>query len=576
MNFTISRRVLKSGEPFALSVTVLLLCVLRAEAQQPPPTAKGLEVPSATGLVSEPGQTHGVVRFGGAVRGAHGQPVTGLAGVTFAIYAEAQGGAPLWQETQNLQLDDQGNYTVLLGATGQHIPAELLISGDPLWLGVQVLAAGEREQPRVLLAGVPHERRAAGADMMSRPAQARMTSALTAESTDLAKRITPRVGAADPPAVTGSGTVGFVPVWTAESTLGNSLIQETASGGITIGAGIGGGLEIFPYRGNVVNMTGGSASNDIVSGSGATIGGGGAPGAANVIGITTTASFATISGGSMNTANHIYTTVGGGFGNLAGESLAAGCPGTVAAYATVSGGSGNFACDTYSFVGGGNTNAATGFKSFVGGGANNLASGVGSMVVGGSSNVASGSYSLAAGEYAQATTNGSFVWGDFSSVNPIKPTENNQFVVRANGGVWFGTNNAVAFPKGAFLATSTGAYLGTNGAWVNMSDRNVKENFIPVDGEVVLDRLASLPISRWNYIAETPDIHHIGPMAQDFRSAFGLGEDDKHINTIDEGGVALAAIQALYKLSQEKDHKIEDLTRLIEQLEKRLAELEKN
>ena len=59
-----------------------------------------------------------------------------------------------------------------------------------------------------------------------------------------------------------------------------------------------------------------------------------------------------------------------------------------------------------------------------------------------------------------------------------------------------------------------------------------------------------MPITSWSYKAEKPSIRHIGPMAQDFYKAFGLGLDDKHITTIDEGGVALAAIQGLYQQNQ--------------------------
>jgi hypothetical protein len=56
-----------------------------------------------------------------------------------------------------------------------------------------------------------------------------------------------------------------------------------------------------------------------------------------------------------------------------------------------------------------------------------------------------------------------------------------------------------------------------------------------------------MPITSWSYRAEKPSVRHIGPMAQDFYKAFGLGLDNKHITTIDEGGVALAAIQGLYR-----------------------------
>ena len=72
----------------------------------------------------------------------------------------------------------------------------------------------------------------------------------------------------------------------------------------------------------------------------------------------------------------------------------------------------------------------------------------------------------------------------------------------------------------------------------------------PADKRSVLEKVARMPITSWSYKAEKPSVRHIGPMAQDFYKAFGLGLDNKHITTIDEGGVALAAIQGLYRQNQ--------------------------
>jgi hypothetical protein len=98
------------------------------------------------------------------------------------------------------------------------------------------------------------------------------------------------------------------------------------------------------------------------------------------------------------------------------------------------------------------------------------------------------------------------------------------------------------------------------------SDRNLKEEFAPVDAAQVLELVTRLPISTWNFKTD-PAIRHVGPMAQDFYAAFNVGADDKHIATVDEGGVALAAIQGLNEKLNEKDAKIEAM-------EKRLADLE--
>jgi hypothetical protein len=107
-----------------------------------------------------------LVKFGGVLKDASGNLLTNTVGITFAIYSEQTGGAPLWQETQNVQFS-QGRYTVFLGdskSTG--IPAELFASGQPRWLGVKPLLPGEEEQPRVLLASVPYALKAVDADTL--------------------------------------------------------------------------------------------------------------------------------------------------------------------------------------------------------------------------------------------------------------------------------------------------------------------------------------------------------------------------------------------------------------------------
>lgn len=97
------------------------------------------------------------------------------------------------------------------------------------------------------------------------------------------------------------------------------------------------------------------------------------------------------------------------------------------------------------------------------------------------------------------------------------------------------------------------------------SDRNAKEQFKPVNAREVLEKVARLPISEWQYKSQG-DARHIGPMAQDFREAFALGRDDKHITSVDADGVALAAIQGL-------NEKLEQKTREVDALKKNLAAL---
>jgi hypothetical protein len=141
----------------------------------------------------------------------------------------------------------------------------------------------------------------------------------------------------------------------------------------------------------------------------------------------------------------------------------------------------------------------------------------------------------------------------------------NEVMRLVNGRVGIGTNN-----PSTLLQVGGATCNGTT--WVNASDRNAKEHFKAVDAREVLEKVAMLPVSRWNYKQDEPN-EHLGPMAQDFHAAFGLnGTDNTHIATVDEEGVALAAIQGLnQKLEIEaeaRDREIQDLKRRLEALEK--------
>ena len=113
-----------------------------------------------------------------------------------------------------------------------------------------------------------------------------------------------------------------------------------------------------------------------------------------------------------------------------------------------------------------------------------------------------------------------------------------------------------------------------SGSWSSLSDREAKANFSSVDSQAILARLAALPIATWNYKAQPDSVRHMGPMAQDFSTAFGLGEDDRHISTVDAQGVALAAIQALYQTVTDLKKDLGDKDRQIVELRSRLAQLE--
>jgi len=275
---------------------------------------------------------------------------------------------------------------------------------------------------------------------------------------------------------------------------------------------------------------------------------------------TATGSSSTISGGAGNTAEGSWDTVGGGANNTATGDFG---------YATVSGGRQNTASGTYATISGGFNNTASGPNpSTVGGGQSNTASGDFATVPGGLSNVALGAYSLAAGRRAKANDNGSFVWGDSTDAD-VSSTGANTFTARASGGVTFysdsGATTGVNMPAGG-------------GAFSSLSDRNAKENFADVDGQMLLKTLDATPVLTWNYKTQDASIRHMGPMAQDFYAAFGLGEDDKRISTIDADGVALAGVQALYRMVgqvvREKDAQIQDLTEQVRRLQASMQALQ--
>jgi trimeric autotransporter adhesin len=303
------------------------------------------------------------------------------------------------------------------------------------------------------------------------------------------------------------------------------------------------------------NVIGGVADNTVTPGvHSAAIGGGGRLNPANPA--------------SANKVSDSYGTVGGGANNQAGDGA-----GTVddATFATVGGGVANSATDDQATVAGGNTNGATGVRATVSGGGLNFATGGDATVPGGESNTAAGVVSLAAGHGAQANDNGAFVWAD-SSPFFFPSTAQDQFSVRATGGVRF----VSAISAGGGSPTAGVELAPGGGSWSSLSDRAAKRAIEPASGRKVLRRLASVPVSTWSYRAQDDSIRHIGPMAQDFYRAFGLGEDNKHIASVDADGVALAAIKGLSRKLKIERRRRHGQERRLDRLEARVAALERD
>ena len=264
-------------------------------------------------------------------------------------------------------------------------------------------------------------------------------------------------------------------------------------------------------------------------------------------------SFASVGGGSNNTASGPNSTIAGGLNNMATKNSA-----------VVGGGLTNSATGAGSTVGGGQANTASATWATVSGGQLNTASADHATVPGGLNNTASGTFSLAAGRGAQAAESGSFVWGD-GVVGTKASTGANTFSVYASGGASFFSD----------AAATTGVELAPgSGTWSTLSDRASKENLSPVDSLEILSKVSGLPIATWNYISQGQSVRHMGPMAQDFREAFGLGVSPERIDTVDPDGVALAAIQGLHQLLLEKGAEVDELQARIDRLEAILQSLQ--
>ena len=168
-----------------------------------------------------------LVNFSGKALDDQGKPLAGIVGITFAIYNAQDGGAPLWIETQSVQPDTKGNYTVQLGAaTSEGLPLSLFSSGEARWLGVRV-NSGE-EQPRILLLSVPYALKAADAQTLNGlPASAFVLAAPSASN----PQPPASSNASSAANIGGSGSEDYIPLWTDNNgDLGNSILYQLGTG----------------------------------------------------------------------------------------------------------------------------------------------------------------------------------------------------------------------------------------------------------------------------------------------------------------------------------------------------------
>ena len=159
---------------------------------------------------------------------------------------------------------------------------------------------------------------------------------------------------------------------------------------------------------------------------------------------------------------------------------------------------------------------------------------------------ANNDYSVAIGYRASHNTHtGTMAMGDESTTDSVRNQADNEFRIRYNGGIR--------------LRVSTAANGNTPGAggnvgcdltvavpsWTCASSRTLKENYLTVDGEDVLARVRALPITTWSMIGGDRSVRHLGPVAEDFYHAFGLGLGETTIGLGDIDGVNLAGVKAL-------------------------------
>jgi hypothetical protein len=261
------------------------------------------------------------VKFSGAVTDSNGKPLTGIVGITFSLYAEERGGAPIWMETQNIQPDGSGRYTAMLGVTrNDGIPAEVFASGQGRWLGVQ--PQGEAERPRILMVSVPYALQAADAETLGGlPPTA---FALAGAQPAAARSAKPDVQ----PDLTGTGAAGHLAYWTNTTTIASSVLSQ--SGG-KIGLGTTAptaqlevnSASLTAIQGNAASATGYGVSGINSSTTSPAVGVYGQSAINGVSGVVTGTTGSGVSGSATaatGTANGIYgqadsTTGYGVFGN---------------------------------------------------------------------------------------------------------------------------------------------------------------------------------------------------------------------------------------------------------------------
>jgi len=464
---------------------------------------------------SAPAQVPRTISYQGILCDAAGLPKPDATyTVTFRLYTAESGGNLLWSEQKNLATK-RGLFATRLG--DQVLFGPEITFGAQYWLSIQVGADAELD-PRIPLSAVGNSFRAVRSE--------------SAAYADMAVRAT-RSDTAAYAAVAGSG--GSNP-W---QTSGGDIYYTSGSVGV--------GIQIPSSDLHVVGLDGVLFEGTSNSGAIPKQGGGTRmmwypkKGAFRAGDAHTTEwddvniGFHSVGMGASTKAVGISSVALGWFTTASGASSTALGQETVASgdYSTAMG---------LSSSASGNYSTAVGLSA--------TASGDYSTAIG-SALGASGNNSTALGYNVFAEKTGGFIIGDHSPGNPTRVNRDNEFVAVFAGGYTLYTTRDV----------NQGVYIngGTSG-WTNISDRNKKENFRAIDGEALLSKIRSLPITEWNYKGGDSSVRYVGPVAQDFYEAFRLGGTDSlGINSICIDGVNMAAVQALERRTAELKEKTAEL-----------------
>jgi hypothetical protein len=313
------RETLNRFRALALSSAVALLLSFSANSVAQDGASSAASATSATTTAAS---VPHLVRFSGAAKDLNGNALTGTVGITFLLYSGQDSGSPLWLETQNVQTNASGRYTVQLGATKPDgVPVDLFTSGEARWLGVQI--SGQAEQSRVLLLSVPYALKAGDAETVGglpasafmlangAPTSAANNTAVQPAASSAAKNSAPPAN----PAVTGKGVVDYIPMWDTTSDIIDSVIfQKTSEIGINTitpaatldvngKTDIRDTLTLYPKSTDSTLAINGTAFKVAPTGKVTFITGQTFPGAGTITGITTATGSGLSGGGTTGTLN---------------------------------------------------------------------------------------------------------------------------------------------------------------------------------------------------------------------------------------------------------------------------------